>query len=394
MLMRTAHNIAEFTSLLREMPSLLNNDRDAASDALFTYLMKMRTGQSNESIGQYLGVNRNVVSQRLNLVRDALLKDIAPKYVNCELSRDQLIRHCTRLSKNLFTTRRNQIVVIWDATYVYVEKSLNHTVQKNTYNSHKKRNYVKPMLCVASDGYILCTVGPFMATENDASIMKKILPESIPAMRNFEEGDIMLVDRGFRDCIEEFESSGFEVLMPALAGGNRQLSTIDANRTRLVTKCRIQIEQMNGVIKNTFKIFSMTQGTYWIPNVMHDFNISAALINRLKQLRPQKIPPEEYIDEISRQMLERVQLRNALHEELQGQNLKDIIRQKLVFDAPLIFPKMSMEGLEKVSFGVYQINQAKLYAYDHMQENNGLFLAYTFPEECNTFPEVAADQQC
>lgn len=241
------------------------------------------------------------------------------------------------------------------------------------------------MLCVSSDGFIFCTVGPFMATENDASIMKKILPENIPAMRNFEERDVMLVDRGFRDCVEELESYGFIVRIPAHASGNRQLSTIEANRTRLVTKCRFQVERMNGVFKNTFKIFSMTQETYWIPSVMHDLTIAAALINRLKLQRPQQIPPDEHIDEISRQMLSRLPIPNVLHEELAGENQKIIVRRKIEFSTPLIFPKMSMEDLEKISFGIYQINQAKLYAYDHMQVNGGHFKAYTFPEECKQY---------
>lgn len=316
-------------------------------------------------------------------MRNALLSDIAPKFVNHERSRDNLLSHCSRLSKNLFTTRPDQIVVIWDATYIYVEKSLNHSAQKKTYNSHKKRNYVKPMLCVTTDGTIISAVGPFKATENDASIMQKILPEFIPSMRNFQEGDVMLVDRGFRDCIEDFENRGFRVKIPAHASGNRQLTCLEANRTRLVTKCRFEVEKMNGVLKNTFKMFSITQETYWVPTLMHDFTIAAALVNRLKSMRPKQNPSDLHIDELSRKMLERLNTPNFLHEALKGNSFAAVIRAKKyqIFDTPLTFPTLSIDDLKNVSFGIYQINQAKLYVYEHFQANDNQFIVYTFPEE-------------
>lgn len=95
-------------------------------------------------------------------VRASLLSDSAPEYVNHARSREDLLSRCSRLSRKIFLQDNDGgIVVIWDATYIYVEKSLNHQFQKQTYNSQKKRNYVKPMVCVASDGTIICVVGPF-----------------------------------------------------------------------------------------------------------------------------------------------------------------------------------------------------------------------------------------
>lgn len=388
MFMQTAHSISEFSSLLQSLPSLRASfDSSTASDALFAYLMKLRLGRSNESIGSYFGINRNIIAKRISSVRQALLADIAPKFVNYERSRRNLLSHTSRLSKNLFTSRPDQIVVIWDATYVYVEKSLNHTAQKKTYNTHKKRNYVKPMLCVATDGTIICVIGPFKATENDASIMQKILPELIPSMRNFQEGDVMLVDRGFRDCIEDFEQQGFVVKIPAHAGGNRQLTTIEANATRLVTKCRFEVEKTNGVMKNTFKMFSMTQETYWVPTLMHDFTIAAALINRLNSIRAKPTKSDAEIDDISQKMLSRLMTPNSLHDALKGNSFAALIRAKKhhIFTSTLTFPSLTIEDLKNISFGIYQINQAALYAYEHFQANNNQFIIYTFPEECKQY---------
>lgn len=276
MLLRTAHSLDEFNSLLAMLPTLANcQDRKAASDALFIYLFKLRSAQSNEAIGKYFNFDHNTVARKIVLARNALLVDFAPKFVNYARSREDLLKHCSRLSRNLFAHNSNKLVPIWDATYIYVEKSLHHGYQKSTYNSHKKRNYIKPMMCVSTDGTIICTVGPFKATENDASIMKKILPQNIQAMKNFKKGDVMLVDRGFRDCVQIFMNQGYTVKSPSHANGNEQLSTLEANKTRLITRCRYDVERMNAVLKNTFGIFSVVQETYWIPTVMEDFTIAA-----------------------------------------------------------------------------------------------------------------------
>lgn len=390
MKMRSAHTISEFHSLLQSIPSLLNQAGEGASNALFIYLMKLRLGDSNESIANYFGMNMWKVAEILKLVRASLLSDFAPKYVNHARSREDLLSHCSRLSRKLFLQDDDQrMVVIWDATYIYVEKSFNHQFQKQTYNSQKKRNYVKPMVCVASDGTIICTVGPFKATQNDATIMTQIIPENIPAMRNFMEDDVMLVDRGFRDCVEDFEARGYEVRIPAHARGSQQLSTIEANRTRMVTKCRFEVERINGVMKNKFKIFSKVQETYWIPHIMDDFTIAAALNNHLNSIRPTKKLSEADIDKTAEKMLECLPQSNSLHDALKGNSFAAVIRAKKyqIFENQMTFPNLSYADLKSISLGVYQINQAKLYAHDHIRLNNNQFILYTFPEECSKFWE-------
>lgn len=390
MKMRSAHTISEFHSLLQLIPSLLSQLGTGASNALFIYLMKLRLGDSNEAIAHYFGINQLKIAEILKKVRACLLSDFVPKYVNHARSREDLLSHCSSLSRKLFLQDDDQRnVVIWDATYIYIEKSLNHQFQKQTYNSQKKRNYVKPMVCVASDGTIICTVGPFMATENDATIMTKIIPNNIPAMRNFMENDVMLVDRGFRDCVEELEEKGYQVRIPAHARGMQQLSTLEANRTRLVTKCRFEVERINGVMKNKFKIFSKVQETYWIPNIMDDFTIAAALQNHLISIRPAQRLSDADIDNTAKKMLDSLSQPNLLYEALKGNSFAAVVRAKkyYVYTNQMTFPNLSYTDLKSISLGVYQINQAKLYAYDHFRLNNKQFILHTFPEECSKFWE-------
>lgn len=93
--------------------------------------------------------------------------------------------------------------------------------------------------------------GPYEATKNDAQITKDILNSNIKELYNYGPGDIIFVDRGFRDCQTELMNMGFVVKMPVCQPSNIQLTTNEANNTRLVTKIRYKVEHLNGMMKNT-----------------------------------------------------------------------------------------------------------------------------------------------
>jgi len=71
-------------------------------------------------------------------------------------------------------------------------------------------------------------------------------------MNTIHDGDIVLVDRGFRDVVNFLTTNKkLYVYCPGLG----QLDTIEANTSRFVTKW--VIEQVFGRLKKKFKIFSL-----------------------------------------------------------------------------------------------------------------------------------------
>ena len=70
-------------------------------------------------------------------------------------------------------------------------------------------------------------------------------------MRNwFSEGDVHIVDRGFRDVTELLNDCGIKTEMPHfLKKSDKQHSTEEASEFRLVTKVRWVVESANGRIK-------------------------------------------------------------------------------------------------------------------------------------------------
>ena len=148
-------------------------------------------------------------------------------------------------------------IAICDGTYVYVQSSSNYKYQKQIYSLHKYTNLVKPFLITCCDGYILECVGPYEATKNDSTIMSDLFRnESGPMRTFFRQGDVFILDRGFRDVIPELESYNYKTYMPeSLLEDEFQLTTDQANKSRCVTMCRWVVKIVNGRIKRDYKLF-------------------------------------------------------------------------------------------------------------------------------------------
>lgn len=136
---------------------------------------------------------------------------------------------------------------------------------------------------VAPDGYILDIHGPYFSDSqnNDAATLRNEFNNDEDINDWFGEGDIIIIDRGYRDVIPLLEESGLICRMPPLLeAGEHQLSTEDANESRVITKTRWIVEARNGHLKSKFKLLNNIQQIHVIPNVGDFYRISGAIINR------------------------------------------------------------------------------------------------------------------
>lgn len=69
----------QFEDLLDGIPTLRTSypNLEHASDVLYTYLLKLRTGRSNEEIAHQFKVTKTTIARRMNKAREALTKDLA-----------------------------------------------------------------------------------------------------------------------------------------------------------------------------------------------------------------------------------------------------------------------------------------------------------------------------
>lgn len=67
---------------------------------------------------------------------------------------------------------------------------------------------------MTTNGLIAGVYGPFEANKNDATILSMIINEPRNIFEELRAGDVMVVDRSFRDCIQTLRDRGFVVKVP------------------------------------------------------------------------------------------------------------------------------------------------------------------------------------
>ena len=124
--------------------------------------------------------------------------------------------HTTEIIKKLFDLQ-DELVLIFDGTYVEHQKSRNNDYQRRSYNMHKHCNLAKPFTVYTLDGFVLDV--PFYAGfKNDTNILKDILDNNTDFNNLLREGDVFIIDRGFRDVVDNVRKREHKYLMPALKG--------------------------------------------------------------------------------------------------------------------------------------------------------------------------------
>lgn len=56
-------------------------------------------------------------------------------------------------------------------------------------------------------------LGPYLANQNDAEILKNIIQDPNGLSKLLLEGDTFVLNRGFRDIVDDLEKKKFKVLM-------------------------------------------------------------------------------------------------------------------------------------------------------------------------------------
>ncbi|XP_045766375.1 uncharacterized protein LOC123868072 isoform X1 [Maniola jurtina] len=371
----TGRNRATFNDLLSQIPSL-NRSSSTPRNDLAIYLCKIRSGEPNNRIASLFNITERTIGRKIHKVRQCLITDFVPLHLGLDhITRDEVIARNRVLPNVLFGNEESpKAIVTFDGTYIYIEKSSNFLFQRRSYSLHKFRNLIKPFMIVCADGYILDVTGPYSARTTDADIMKMILQnhdgpiEDGPFHFFFHEGDSFILDRGFRDSIPLIETYGYVAHMPPTKQPqDTQLSTEQANKSRLITMVRWVVETINGRFKRDFKIFKNRVFNKHVPHIFEDFKIAAALINYFQEPYGDSPYTEDFIEIIN----QNIQRPNRLFEYVEENNLN---RQRVSFhrmtgNDPDIehFPQLTIEELIKFSIGTYHVKLARSYCSEHLK---------------------------
>lgn len=135
------------------------------------------------------------------------------------------------------------------------------------------------------------------------------------------------------------------------------------------------VEAVNGRIKNVFPFFKHTiEGTY-VPKIMRFNRIACAIMNKYF---PPLTTNKDFHDVISEVCAGEIPKTNDLKEEIEKLGLKRMTSRWEKASANVVadFPKLSMDDLQRITLGSYQISIAERYIQTHLRENNdfGIFI--------------------
>lgn len=378
----TGYTIDEITILKGMLSSMRSSKNRNVNQALFVFLFKLRTGSSNSIISTLFNIKYDqMISEYCESVLNAFEKDALPLHFGAQsCSRDDLIANHTSPYVQKLHEYENRLILIYDGTYLRHEKSSNNYYQRKSYSGQKKVPLCKPFTVCTTDGFVIDTYGPYVGTMNDAEIMKVVLSDPHGLRILLKEGDVFIVDRGFRDIKQYLESEGFIVLMPALKGKRKQLTTAEANESRFVTKLRWVVEAVHGIIGSKFKLLHNQLDNKLLPVAKTYCRIAGLLVN----LFGKRLNYDTGLqDEIAENMMSKRNIDNSLAKEVEEQNWnrKKKPFQRLTSSDVLDFPEMTEKDLKILFTGSYQLSQAVSYLAELYTEDGDIRVNYLLEDK-------------
>ncbi|XP_026464766.1 uncharacterized protein LOC113367370 [Ctenocephalides felis] len=364
--------IAEISKMLRSMKN--SNNRNIFQ-ALVIFLFKLKTGNSNQVIAGVFNISKRQVSHYYKQILIGFEKDILDQNFGLEsFTRTQLISETSYNAQKILGLTNEQLALICDGTYIRHEKSTNNEYQRKSFSGQKRVPLCKPFTICTTNGFIVDFLGPYLATQNDATIMKIILKNAHGIRTFLQPDDILLVDRGFRDALTDIKSAGYVPLMPCCRGRRKQLTTEEANESRRITKLRWVIEAVHGNIAQRYRLLHNTLNNKLLPKVRTLCKIVGFLHNKYgKRLSSDG----DLADEVINYMNERT-IPNTLHDEVieNRWTRRATTLQLLQPDQLLDFPHLNERELKILFTGSYQLSQAISYLAEMLSDQNQPKLYY------------------
>ncbi|OXA49105.1 hypothetical protein Fcan01_16229 [Folsomia candida] len=350
------------------------HDRIVYKIDLIMFLCKLRQGIPDEFLKAIFHYStRQAVSLAVNKVRESLMRAFVRTNLGPDsMTRQQFIhRHVSDFANQLYNPNpeKPQAILCIDGTYIEIATSSNFRIARQSYCMHKSYHLVKPIMIVAPDGYIFDVHGPYFSDSknNDAKILIDELQRDIRGFGQWiQEGDIVIVDYGYRESIPTLQRLGIRAKIPNIVRGRAtrdQLPTEEANNNRLITKSRWVVEARNGHLKSVFKFFAHRVESHNCVHLGDLVRIACALLNAFHL--PITMPG--YNADEAKEMLRIAAQPNHLMQRVHDERLETRAPTQwfpMTSDHLPAFPHLSLQYLRDLTFGKYQVKLAPAYVQD------------------------------
>lgn len=345
--------------------------------ALAFYLFKLCSGMTDKQVGAFFTKSQSTTNRHCQTSRGALEENFLPKFLGfTTVNREFVLKRTTDQARQLYSFTK--AIAVCDSTYVYIQKSADFVFQKDTFCLFKSRHLFRMFMTVTTDGWILDVSGPFQANLSDSDLIETITNNPGFSDIFLPNESLFLIDRGFFECQENMKKVGLPTLMPAfIEKGDKQLTTEQANESRICTKGRCVVEMINGKIKQTFSQFNHVLTNKGRDSHQLDFKIACALLNFSSSF---KFCPDKEHPMIPQRMRALQHKTNKLAVLIEKQNL---FKKKTMFSGTKMdevldhetfgIPRLNDWQLNLYCCGSYQLKWARSYYAEHISDTGKYF---------------------
>ena len=209
-------------------------------------LMKLQLNLGCQDIGYHFGVHYSTVSRYFDKWLDVLYYRLS--VFVCWPEREQLMKTMPLEFRKNF----KRCAIIIDCFEIFIERPTSLTARAQTWSNYKKHNTVKFLIGITPQGSV-----SFISKGWGGRVSDVHLTEHCGLLQNLLPGDIILADRGFtiQDKAGMFCA---EVKIPPFTRGKKQLSKLEVDTTRQLSRVRIHVERVIGMVRQKYTILQST----------------------------------------------------------------------------------------------------------------------------------------
>ena len=151
-----------------------------------------------------------------------------------------------------FRQNFKQCIVVIDCFEVFIERPTSLKARAQTWSNYKHHNTAKFLIGISPQGAI-----SFISKGWGGRVSDVHLTENCGILDKLAPCDLILADRGFNI----HESAGLfcaQVKTPPFTKGKNQLSKTEVDNSRQLSRVRIHVERVIGVVRQKFSILEST----------------------------------------------------------------------------------------------------------------------------------------
>ena len=213
------------------------------ADRLLLTLMRLRLGLLVQDLAYHFGISESTVSDIFLAWIDAMIFHLKflikwPDHETCHTNMPQIF-------KDLYPKAR----CIIDCSVIFTERPYAYQAWTQTYSNYKKHDKVNVLLGITPCGAI-----SFLSMCWGGRATDKFITMNSGFLSLLEHGDVVLADRGF----DIHEDVAIQLEIPFFTQRKKQLSMDEVEYSQRLSKVRIHIERVIGLLKNKYTILQST----------------------------------------------------------------------------------------------------------------------------------------